>query len=132
MDFTKWSRGLLIIGVVLIAAGTIDPMEGSVLILIGAALATGGALAGASPYSARLVLATFLVAIGVAALFGFSALGGIGGNSGHPLWWGVAILPYPMGWLLALISSISALRHIKRSHLQSRSLTRSGGGAEGF
>lgn len=120
MNVTKWSRGLLIAGLVLIGAGTLDPMEGSVLILVGAAVATGGALAGASAYSARLVLATFLIAVGVAALFGFSALGGIGGTSGRPLWWGVAILPYPLGWLLALISSIAALRHFRRTSPASR------------
>ena len=34
-----------------------------------------------------------LIAIGVGALWGLSMFGGIGGKSGHSIWWGVLILP---------------------------------------
>ena len=50
-----------------------------------------------------------LIAVGVAVLFGLSSIGGIGGNSGHSMWWGVLILPYPVGWIMALLSAIFAL-----------------------
>jgi hypothetical protein len=50
-----------------------------------------------------------LIAVGVGAMFVLSALGGIGGKSGHSMWWGVLILPYPVGWLMALAAAILAL-----------------------
>ena len=36
------------------------------------------------------------------ALWGLSALGGFGGNSGHSNWWAVLILPYLIGWLMGI------------------------------
>jgi len=35
--------------------------------------------------------------VGVGALWFLSSLGGIGGKSGHSIWWGLLILPYPTG-----------------------------------
>jgi hypothetical protein len=32
--------------------------------------------------------------------------GGIGGNSGLSLWWGLIILPYPVGWAICFIGVI--------------------------
>jgi hypothetical protein len=49
------------------------------------------------------------MAVGVAAMFVLSAFGGIGGKSGHSMWWGVLILPYPVGWLMALAGAVLAL-----------------------
>jgi hypothetical protein len=57
-----------------------------------------------------------LVALGVAAMVVLSGLGGIGGNSGHSLWWGVFILPYPIGWALGFISGGIALIESWRFH----------------
>jgi hypothetical protein len=42
-------------------------------------------------------------------MFALSAVGGIGGKSGHSMWWGVLMLPYPVGWILGLAGAISAL-----------------------
>ena len=50
-----------------------------------------------------------LMAVGVAAIFGLSAVGGIGGKSGHSMWWGILILPYPAGWLMALAGGLAGL-----------------------
>jgi hypothetical protein len=50
-----------------------------------------------------------LIAVGVGAMFVLSAFGGIGGKSGHSMWWGVLILPFPVGWLMALAGAIIAL-----------------------
>ena len=47
---------------------------------------------------------------GVAALFGLSALGGIGGDSGRSMWWAVLLVPYVTGWVLALVESVRVLR----------------------
>lgn len=92
-------------------AGALDPMEGSVVILAGSALAAGGAHFGRLPRRETLCTAFGLIAIGVASLFGFSAVGGIGGNSGRSIWWSLTMVPYPVGWVLALVASISSIRH---------------------
>jgi hypothetical protein len=58
--------------------------------------------------------AFILIAVGVGALFAVSAVGGIGGRSGHSMWWGLLILPYPAGWLMALAGGVAGLvRFIK-------------------
>jgi hypothetical protein len=43
-----------------------------------------------------------LIAIGVGALWGLSMVGGIGGKSGHSIWWGLLILPYLLGWTMGI------------------------------
>jgi hypothetical protein len=45
---------------------------------------------------------TGLVLAGVAALWGLSALGGVGGDTGRSMWWLLLCAPYGLGWLLAL------------------------------
>jgi hypothetical protein len=50
-----------------------------------------------------------LIAVGVGAMFVLSAYGGIGGKSGHSMWWGLFILPYPVGWLMALAAGVAGL-----------------------
>jgi hypothetical protein len=89
--------------------GVVDPLEGSFLVLLGTALATLGSLIGRSRYCGLLSWSFALVAIGVAAMVFLSSLGGLGGNSGNPLWWGVFILPYPIGWFVGLVSGGFAL-----------------------
>jgi hypothetical protein len=84
--------------------GALDPLEGSLLILPGSGLvALGAFLARSRPGVLRYWLTVFaLVAFGVLALFILSAAGGLGGRHGHSPWWGLLILPYPVGWIMAL------------------------------
>ena len=104
----KHSRWLVVVGLVLMVVGAIDPLEGSVVILGGSLLAAAGAFFSRSRY--RLpVAALILIALGVGAMFGMSALGGVGGNSGHSLWWLLLCVPYPVGWILGLIGAVSKL-----------------------
>ena len=104
------SRWLVIIGLVLMVAGALDPLEGSVVILVGSVLVAAGAFRNRIRY--RLpVAAMVLIAIGVAALFGMSALGGVGGNTGRSIWWLALALPYPIGWILGLIGATRTLRN---------------------
>jgi len=46
-----------------------------------------------------------------------SSLGGIGGKSGRSLWWGLALLPYPVGWLMALIAAVIGLLRFCKAKL---------------
>lgn len=103
------SRWLVIAGLVLMVGGVLDPLEGSVVILAGSVLAAVGAFGSRTRY--RLPLAALgLIALGVAAMFGMSALGGVGGTSGRSIWWILLCLPYPIGWVLGLVGAARKLR----------------------
>jgi hypothetical protein len=118
----RWARILKITGGLAVLLGTLDPMEGSVLILAGSGLiALGMFLSKQDRRTIRYWVCAFaLIAIGVAALFGLSAMGGIGGKSGHSLWWGLLILPYPTGWLLAVTGGIAGLVHLLKARWAER------------
>lgn len=107
---SRWSRILVIVGLVAMVIGAIDPLEGSLVILPGVGLVTLGALLGKSRHRILLYWSFVLVAVGVGALWGLSALGGFGGNSGRSNWWGLVLLPYPVGWIVGLVGVIRRLR----------------------
>lgn len=110
------SRWLVIVGLVLMVVGVVDPMEGSVVILAGSILVAVGAFFSRTRY--RLpVTALVLIAVGVGAMFGMSALGGVGGNTGRSIWWLVLCLPYPIGWILGLMGAASKLREPRNRHV---------------
>jgi hypothetical protein len=111
-----WSRILKVIGGIAMLLGTLDPLEGSLLILPGSGLVALGMYLGGKDRRTVLywVWAFILISVGVAALFGLSAVGGIGGKRGHSMWWGVLMLPYPIGWVMALAGGVAGLmRHFK-------------------
>lgn len=105
-----WSRFLGILGLVVAVVGAIDPLEGSLVILPGTALIALGALLGKSRHRIFLIWAFALAAVGVGALWWLSALGGFGGNSGRSLWWGLILLPYPVGGIMSIVGAILRLR----------------------
>src|ERR1017187_10301599 len=99
-----WSRILVIVGGIAMLVGALDPMEGSVVILPGSGLVVLGTFLG--QHERRLITyrvwGLILIAIGVGALWGLSAIGGFGGGSGRSMWWGVLILPYLIGWSMGI------------------------------
>jgi hypothetical protein len=99
-----WSRVLIIVGSIAMLVGAIDPMEGSIIILPGSGLVALGTFLGQSERRliAYRVWVFILIAIGVGALWGMDMVGGIGGKSGHSMWWGVLILPYLIGWSMGI------------------------------
>ena len=101
-----WSRILVIVGGIAMVAGALDPLEGSVVILAGSALVTLGTYLGDTGRSLLVywIWVLLLIAVGVGAMFGLSAMGGFGGTSGRSMWWGVPILPYPVGWIMGIVS----------------------------
>ena len=106
-----WSRILVIVGAIAMLLGTLDPLEGSLLILPGSGLvALGMYLSGRNHRTVLYWTCAFiLIAVGVGAMFALSAVGGIGGRSGHSMWWGLLLLPYPAGWLMALVGAVVGL-----------------------
>ena len=113
---TDWKRIIYIIGVIALIIGAIDPLEGSVV------LAAGCALIALSTYLThdrhwKIFLASLIMMlIGVFFLFYLSSLGGFGGTAKLSWWWGTLILPYPIGWLMAIVLLI--LRAIQKRKQQ--------------
>jgi hypothetical protein len=99
-----WSRILIIVGSIAMLVGALDPMEGSVVILPGSGLVALGTFLGQSERRliAYRVWVFILIAIGVGAMWGLTRVGGLGGNSGRSIWWGVLILPYLIGWSMGI------------------------------
>jgi hypothetical protein len=106
-----WSRIFLTVGGIAMLMGTLDPLEGSLPILPGSGLvALSMYLAGKDSRTILYwVWAFILIAVGVGAMFALSTVGGIGGRSGHSMWWVILILPYPAGWLMALAGGLVGL-----------------------
>jgi hypothetical protein len=93
------------------ALGTLDPLEGSFVILPGSGLvALGTYLAGKERGTVRYWVSVFLlIALGVTTLVALSSVGGVGGRTGRSMWWLLLTLPYPLGWLMALCGGAVAL-----------------------
>jgi hypothetical protein len=112
----RWGTGLKIAGGLLMVLGSVDPMEGSAFILGGSVvLAAGMWVAGETGAALRYWFGVSgLIAVGVAALWGLSSIGGIGGGSGRSWWWGLLLVPYPVGWFLAVGGAIArGVRHLR-------------------
>ncbi len=69
-EATRWSRILVIAGLVAMLIGAVDPLEGSLLILPGSALVALGALLGKSRHRRFLYWSLVFVAVGVGGLWG--------------------------------------------------------------
>lgn len=85
-------------------AGILDPMEGSLVILAGTLLTLAALWFGHAEHTMTVywTWVAVLMLVGVGALWGFSALGGVGGNSGRSGWWALTMLPYPIAWLAGI------------------------------
>ena len=110
---TRWSRILVIAGFAAMLIGALDPLEGSLVILPGTGMVALGALLGKSRHRTLLSWSFVLVAIGVGALWGLSAIGGLGGRTGRSYWWGLMLLPYLIGWSMGLVGAIRRLREAR-------------------
>jgi len=118
----RLSQTLMVAGSVAILLGSLDPMEGSLLILPGSGLvALGAHLGQADPQTTKFWLTLFVLnAVGVGELWQLTAFGGFGGNSGHSLWWGVLILPYVAGWVLAVARILATVAEFVVTRVRSR------------
>jgi len=110
MDARRWSRRLLVIGTAALVLGAVDPLEGSIVVMAGAGVAMGAAHLGHLRARHWLDWGMALGLLGVAAMWGLSAAGGVGPSSGRSYWWALLLLPYPVGWLLSLSGAVRSLR----------------------
>lgn len=120
MNALKLASGTLIgLGTIAMIVGALDPLEGSLMILLGSGAVTLGVFLSKAGRGLLIYwISTFaLISVGVSAMFVLSALGGIGGNQGLSLWWGLLIAPYPIGWTMGILSQIFWLvRAVRRRH----------------
>jgi hypothetical protein len=105
----KYIRIIHIVGIAAVLVGALDPMEGSVVIAVGAALLTWHAYLTQSRMKVLYLMAACMILFGVFSLFGLSALGGFGGTSSLSIWWGLLIVPYPAGWLMVMVMLVASL-----------------------
>ena len=109
MKKIKWTRVIYITGVVALIIGLIDPLEGSIVIAAGSVLIALATYLTHDRHRKLFLLSTILIAIGVSFMFYLSSLGGFGGSSKLTWWWGLLILPYPVGWIMAIVLLIVRL-----------------------
>ena len=110
MPHNRSSRLLIVLGILVVLAGCLDPLEGSVVILLGSGLVAAGAWHAHDRLRSSALWACVSIAIGVAALVVLSLLGGVGGRSGRSMVWLLAVVPYPLGAVATLILSLRMLR----------------------
>jgi hypothetical protein len=115
LEKIKWTRVIYTIGVIALVIGAIDPLEGSVVLLAGCALISLATFLTHDRHWKIFLTCLVLIAIGVVFLFYLSSLGGFGGNA-LSWWWGILVLPYPVGWLIAIILLI--VRAVKKPQPQ--------------
>ncbi len=105
----KTLRILYYTGVTAVLLGAIDPLEGSILIAAGATVLSAVSFFTNDRHKNIFLVATAGVLLGVALMWFFSSLGGFGGNSGRPMWYGLFLIPYPLGWLTIVITLLVRL-----------------------
>jgi len=99
--------------------GTIDPMEGSLLILPGSLLVAAYKYFCKTKRYKLYMIGAFSIMAGVASLFYWSSLGGFGGNSNYSAWWGLTILPYPLGLLFIYsLLIVDGVQHNRKKSTQ--------------
>ena len=93
---------LIVVGLMLLLVGALDPLEGALAILTGCGVVALGAYLSDSEHRTFLAWAFGLVAVGVVGMLILTALGGVGGSSGRRWWWGLLLLPYAVGWIMGV------------------------------
>jgi hypothetical protein len=107
----QWPEIVILIGLVAMIVGATDPLEGSMAILPGSGMVALGAFFGRRERRGLIGCAFVMTALGIGAMWAFSAVGGFGGSTGRSLWWSVVLLPYPIGWVMGLVGAIGKGRH---------------------
>ncbi len=116
----QWTRIIHIIGVIAVIIGAIDPFEGSVVIVVGSTLLALSAYVTNDRHSKIFTASLIMILIGATFLFYFSSIGGFGGTSTLSWWWGLLILPFPIGWITTIVVLIRRAIENKKRKLISK------------
>ena len=108
----NWPRVIYIIGIIALIIGAIDPLEGSILILIGSVLVALSTYLMHDQYRKIFLASLIMIILGVGYMFYTSSLGGFGGPDNLSFWWALLILPYPLGWLMTIVTLI--VKYVKK------------------
>lgn len=100
-------RLMYILGVIAFIIGALDPLEGSVLIFAGSVFIALSTYLQKDKHWKLFLTIAILISFGVFFLFYLSSLGGFGGTSELSWWWGLLIIPYPIGWLFGIVLLIT-------------------------
>ena len=110
---TLAAKILVLTGSAAIIVGGLDPLEGTLAIFPGCIMLAIGAYLAQTRHRRMAYGAVALVFASFVFLIGLSSLGGFGANAPQPLlrshWWGLLLLPYPAGWMMAVAGSAFAL-----------------------
>ena len=101
-DKPKWTRIVFIIGVVTFLLGTLDPMEGSVVISLGSFLLALASWFMHDRHRIIFIILFVFMAVGVFFLFFLSSFGGFG-EGALSWWWSILVSPYPLARLTTVI-----------------------------
>jgi hypothetical protein len=110
MPHKRLSRMLIFLGIAIILAGCIDPLEASVVVFLGSGLVAAGGWRAHSRLRRSALLMLLSLGIGVGALVVLSMLGGVGGRSERSMLWLLVVVPYPLGATATLIFGMRMLR----------------------
>ena len=94
---------LYYLGLFSLFLGSLDPLEGSILILMGFIFISIFMKVTHNKFAKYFIFASSISGIGIFFMFYFSFLGGFFGNSTLNKWYLLLLLPYPLGWLLFII-----------------------------
>lgn len=97
-----WKGLLYTVGILNFFLGALDPLEGSVLIVVGSVLITVYKYMRGDRHKKGFLAGSLLITVGVAYMFWLSNLGGIGPNA-KPWAWGIPMALYPIGWVLTIV-----------------------------
>lgn len=109
MTASARSHWLVIAGLIGMVAGAVDPLEGSPVIAVGSGLVALGTYLGRSRRRGLAFVAFVMVAVGIAAMWVLTAIGGVGGSTGRSAWWATLTIPLVVGWILGLFAAIRVL-----------------------
>lgn len=101
-------RWLVTVGLAGLVVGAIDPLEGSVVILIGSAFVAFGTQLDGSRYRRIAAWGLALVLIGFSVMVTVTAIGGVGGSTGRSPWWATLVTPFAVGWFLGIVAGARA------------------------
>lgn len=98
------ARIMVFAGFAAIVVGTFDPLEGVFLIAPGSVTLALAAFLGGTRHRRVAYASVALIAAAFVLILGMSGLGGFGGNAPllHSNWWGLLLLPYPVGWIMGV------------------------------